>query len=46
MERVRGTGMGHGYGDGKRGTGIGNWDGEQEWVISGKKMTAAVIGDW
>ena len=41
--------MGNGNGDGKRGTGIGigigNWDGEQEWVITGKEMTAAVIGD-
>ena len=35
--------MGNGNGDGKRGTGIGNWDGEQEWVISGKEMTAAKI---
>ena len=28
-----------------QGTGIGIWDGQQEWVISGKEMTAAVIGD-
>ena len=28
-----------------RKTGIGNWNGEQEWVITGKEMTTAVIGD-
>ena len=28
-----------------RGMEIGNWDGEQEWVITGNKMTAAVRGD-
>ena len=37
------------YNDGEREQerrmGIGNWDGEQEWVITGKEMTAAVIGD-
>ena len=36
--------MGNGNGDGKRGTGTGNWDGEQEWVITGKEMTAALQG--
>ena len=38
-------GQGTGNGERVRGTGIGNWDGEQEWVITGKEMTAAVIGD-
>ena len=31
--------------NGERGTGTSNWDGEQEWVITGKEMRAAVIGD-
>ena len=35
----------NGDGERGRGTGIENWDGEQEWVITGKEMTAAVIGD-
>ena len=41
----RGTGTGDGEPERGRGTGIGNWDGDQEWVITGKEMTAAVIGD-
>ena len=48
-DKERGTGTVNGDGKRKRGretgTGIGNWDGEQEWVITGKEMTAAVIGD-
>ena len=42
-EKVHGRGTGNG--EWVQETGIGNWDGEQEWVISGKEMTAAVIGD-
>ena len=41
----RGMGNGDGERERRRKTGIGNKDGEQEWVITGKEMTAAVIGD-
>ena len=34
-----------GTGERVQGTGTGNWDGEQEWVITGNRMTAAVTGD-
>ena len=49
-DKERGTGTGNGDGKRERGRetgngGIGNWDGEQEWVITGNKMTAAVTGD-
>ena len=44
-DKERGTGNGDGERGRGRGTGIGNWDGEQKWVITGKEMTAAVIGD-
>ena len=38
-------GMGNEDGIRGRGTEMGNGDGEQERVITGKEMTAAVIGD-
>ena len=44
-ERGTGTGNGNGKRERRRETRIGNWDGEQEWVITGKEMTSAVIGD-
>ena len=47
MKRYRDKERGtvNGYGEQGRGTGIGKWDGDQDWVITEKEMTAAVISD-
>ena len=47
MEKYRDVERGTENGDEMRGrgTGMGNWDGEQEWVKTRKEMTADVTGD-